>query len=106
MARSVGGAVKLALAEKQTVKVEHAKCRVFMHRLEGHVFLETVNGRSRWVARLQCVRCGRSRVDVMTVGTCELISRKYFGGDGYDTTWDRSDAKKFLFKVMLDESED
>ena len=78
-------------------------CKTFMHRLEGHVFVETIDEQRRWVARLECSTCGTRRVDVMMPQTCELVSRKYEyeGCADYDRSVDRTEAKKALFKLML-----
>jgi hypothetical protein len=78
-------------------------CKTFMHQLDGHVFAETIEGQARWVARLECGRCGTRRIDVMVPQSCKLISRKYdyTGCVDYDRTVDRLDAKKDLFKSML-----
>lgn len=93
----------LRFAQADKVKVDHARCRVFRHQFEGHVFQETVYGATRWVARIQCERCGTIRVDVMTVKSCELISRRYIHPEEYDTGQAYDEARQFLFKWMLDQ---
>jgi hypothetical protein len=82
---------------------ESARCKVFKHDFDGHIFLETIKNSTRWVARLQCTRCGTRRVDVMIPLTCELVSRHYEYPDTYDTQLEHSDAKRVLFKFMIQE---
>lgn len=73
-----------------------ARCRIFRHDFDGHVFVE--NG--LWVARLQCQRCGTKRVDKMTPKTCELIGRVYDWPDEYDRTIDREQVRRELLAAM------
>lgn len=80
------------------------KCRSFRHEWDGHVFIEQVDGTTRWVARLECERCGTRRVDVMTARSCELVSRRYFYSDEYGDDirkLEHSEAKEQLFSSML-----
>lgn len=82
------------------------RCQAFRHQFDGHVFLERsrATGRTVWVARLECPRCGTRRVDVMVPETCELISRSYEHSDEYRDaldTRDRDDAKRIVFTSML-----
>lgn len=89
------------MSTRTTAKKMTAVCKTFRHTLEGPVFQETVAGVVRWVAYLTCVKCGSLRRDVMTVGSCELVSRTYSHSDDYDTLMDVSEAKKVVFKDLL-----
>lgn len=85
----------------KVVLVEHLKCRALRHAFDGHVLREKVQGKIRWVARLECDRCGTLRIDVMMPNTCELVSRRYDHPDNYDGTLSQQAARRELFKRML-----
>jgi hypothetical protein len=80
---------------------ESAYCRAFRHGLDGHVFQEKRNGRTAWVAYLECKDCGSRRIDVMEPNTCQLLGRSYTHEDWYDTTLSPQDAKQIVFARML-----
>lgn len=82
--------------------ITSARCHVFKHQLDGNVYEETRDGHKRWVARLQCRRCGTWRTDVMMPYTCDLVSRKYEHPQTYETQMSHQDAKKILFKRMME----
>lgn len=76
------------------------------HDFDGHVFVERgPRGDKRWTAREECLRCGSTRVIHMIPETCEETSRVYDHPDDYDTGADRVEAKRTVFRAMLDESE-
>lgn len=85
-----------------------AKCKVFKHSWHGHVVAERLpdTGKAVWIARLQCEECGTRRNDVMIPRTCELIGRHYdyTNAPSYDTKMEWLDAKKFLYKSLLQQS--
>lgn len=89
------------MVRRATAKKMTAVCKTFRHDLEGPVYQETVSGVVRWVAYLSCGKCGTLRRDVMTVGTCELVSRTYSHPEDYDTLMDVSEARKMVFKSLL-----
>lgn len=80
---------------------ENVQCKVFNHVFDGNVYQRKVRGTIRWVADLQCGRCGTWRQDVMTPRTCELVSRTYVHPDEYNTKLTPREAKKILYKRML-----
>lgn len=80
---------------------DYVKCRAFRHVFDGNVFQEQVAGRTVWVARLDCGRCGTHRIDIMTPRTCELISRSYVHPDDYDGMLSPLEARQQLFTSML-----
>lgn len=89
--------------------LQNCRCKVFQHRLDGHVFEERwqpkgQRQRTVWTARLQCSRCGTKRIDRMLPGTCILLTRDYIHAEEYDTTMTNGDAKKILFKWMVDQN--
>lgn len=79
-----------------------AWCRTFRHEFDGHVYQEKslTTGKTVWVARLECARCGTQRVDTMTPKTCELISRQYIYPEEYQTGLTRTDARRRVFAAM------
>lgn len=91
-----------------TPPVAHLRCRAFSrHDLDGHVFEEQLDRRVAgrrlvWVARLECAGCGTQRIDVMMPRSCELISRLYVHPDGYDGKISPAEARRIIFKHMLD----
>jgi hypothetical protein len=76
----------------------------YRHDWEGHVFVERNRfGDKRWTAREECLRCGSTRVIHMIPETCEETSRFYDHPEEYDTQADREEAKRRVFRAMMDE---
>ena len=89
--------------EREVVPLAYVKCRAFQkHELDGYVTEETINRRKVWVARLVCDSCGTHRIDVMQRKTWKLLSRAYIRPDDYDGSLATADARKILYKHMLD----
>lgn len=89
--------------QRKNMPVEYVACRAFrVHNLDGHTFAEHVGGRNVWVARLTCDRCGTHRIDVMKPRSCELISRLYVHPDNYDGAMTSAEARKIIYKHMID----
>ena len=89
--------------ERQVIPLAYVKCRAFQkHDLDGIVVKETVNRRKVWIARLQCNSCGTHRIDVMKPKTTQLLSRAYIHPDDYDGSLSTADARRILYKHMLD----
>jgi hypothetical protein len=86
------------------VPIEYIRCRAFRHAIDeenGSLFQEQRDGRTVWVAPLECPRCGTRRTDVMTPRACELISRTYDHPDGYDGLLTPAEARRILYKHKL-----
>lgn len=86
---------------KKQEKEITVRCKVFNHVFDGATYERHVHGELRWVAELQCSRCGSWRVDYMLPHSCLLTSRVYYHSDEYDTSFDRAEARKVLFKSLL-----
>lgn len=87
----------------QPIPMRYLWCRSLQkHDLDGVVTEERANGRKVWVARLECDVCGTWRTDVMTPIKCELISRAYLHPDDYDGSVLPADARKIIYKHMID----
>lgn len=94
---------KTALTAIADVPVQYLPCKALRkHALDGHVFEEKDGRRIVWVARLECTHCGTWRIDVMTPRQCELISRTYVHPDDYDATISAEEARKALYRHMID----
>lgn len=98
------GKLRSIQGERQkAMPAAYLPCRAFQrHALDGHVVQERINGSNVWIARLQCVGCGTHRIDVMKPKSCKLISRAYVHPDDYDGKMTSAEARKIIFKHMID----
>lgn len=91
----------MSLTKPTQAELMTARCKVFFHDFDGHVFAETVRGIGRWVGHFECTNCGSERKDIMVPKSMELVSRDYTPSADYDPTMERSYARKLLFRNMF-----
>lgn len=94
-ARSIQG------EKAKTATLVNVVCRAFKHVFDGHVFQENVNGKTVWVARLECQNgCETKRIDVMKPRSFELLYRSYEHGKSYDGKLTQAKARKLVMEHM------
>lgn len=86
------------------VPIEYIRCRAYRHVIDdehGALFQERNSlGRTVWVFRGECPRCGTRRIDTHTPRSDQLISRTYEHPQGYDGLLTPAEARRILFKKM------
>lgn len=93
----------MSLSKPTKAEILTARCKVFNHRFDGHVFAETVKQVPRWVGHFECDNCGTRRTDRMMPKSYELVSRDYDYSDApnYDPSMTKEYARKILYKHMF-----
>lgn len=87
------------------VPLEYVRCRAYRHIIDddhGALFQERNDlGRTVWVFRGECPRCGTRRITTHMPRSFQVISQKYEHPDGYDGLLSPAEARRILFKEKL-----
>lgn len=94
----------MSLTKPTANELMTAYCKLFLHKFDGPVFIESIRNETRWVGHLECPQCGSRRTDRMMPKSYELVSRDYEHGVGYDPTMTHEDAKKIWYGHRLNKT--